>query len=432
MNNPLPDCSAEIGLPAITGGGWLVALSQSLTREGAIELGVASRVAEGKSRNIVVGRIQHFTVPAPNKGYGLFRPTANMIRRYQEIVRQFSPDVIHVHGTEWYGGLVTVENGMGQPAIVSLQGLITHHRRHLFGQLGFLDILKARTLREWLTFSGLWKQRMQWNKRAVIEGEIIRRNRVFIGRTLWDRAHLRQINPDAIYFHCDEMVRREFSNQEWNLSTATRHTIFAPSASYPLKGFHLLVQAVAILKQEFPDIKVRVPLAGFDYPAGVKGLYARMRGDGYANYLAGLIKNLNVEELIVPLNELSATKMADEMKNAHVFALTSFVENSPNTMAEALSIGVPCVVSLAGGIPSLIDDMRNVLGFPIGDEAVLAEQIRKIFRDDNLAKELSKAARETAHLRHSPGRIVQRMVAIYRAAARAEYSNYLEMPPKPR
>jgi glycosyltransferase involved in cell wall biosynthesis len=97
-------------------------------------------------------------------------------------------------------------------------------------------------------------------------------------------------------------------------------------------------------------------------------------------------------------------------------------------MAEALIVGVPCVVSLAGGVPSLIDDGRNALGFSPGDEVVLAEQIRRIFINSDLANQLSKAGRKTALSRYSPEPIVKRMTEIYRAIARGDRAGILETP----
>jgi glycosyltransferase involved in cell wall biosynthesis len=428
LNEMLPDLAVALGKPSPIGGGWLVALSRALRQEGTIRLGVASRVVGGNRFSISLGGIQHFTVPAPPKGFGLLRPTKQMLHRYQEIVDEFSPDVIHVHGTEWYGGMVTVHNRMGRPVIIALQGLIDYHRRHLLGQLGFMDIVMSRTVREWVLFSGLWKQRAQWNKRSAVEREIISGHRAFVGRTLWDRAHLRYMNPNSEYFHCHEMVQKEFFRREWLVSNANRHTIFSPSASYPLKGFHVLVKAVAILRREFPGIQVRVPLATFRGSSDRKGIFARMGGDGYSSYLDALIAKLDVGGNITPLGPLSSEQMAQEMLDAHVFVLSSFVENSPNTMAEALIVGVPCVVSLAGGVPSLIDDGHNALGFSPGDEVVLAEQIRRIFINSDLANQLSKAGRKTALSRYSPEPIVKRMTEIYRAIARGDRAGILETP----
>jgi len=422
--DPLPELAQALGTPNIaTLGGWLPALSQAIVQNQEITLGITSRIIGGKSASFSLNGIKRFTVAVPRKiRTGLLRPTAAMLRRYQEIVDEFSPDIIHVHGTEWYGGQVTKNNRMGCPVIISLQGLIDHHIRHLTGRLEFPEILRSRTVKEWLMFNGLWEKKAFWKKRAVVEREIVRGHRLFIGRTLWDRAHLRRLNPEAFYFHCHEMVRDFFFKREWNISAAQKHTIFAPSGGGPLKGFHVLVQAVAILRREFPDVKVRVPLARFTFPTGINGFYARMRRNGYDNFLSMLIDRLGVGEHITSLGRLTGEEMADEMQHAHVFSLNSFVENSPNTMAEALTIGTPCVVSLVGGVPSLIDEGINVLGFPSGDEAVLAEQIRRIFIDDSLATRLSNAGKETARPRHSPPVVTELMLNIYATVQRGDVS----------
>lgn len=419
-SDPLPEVAQALGTPNIaTMGGWLPALSQAIAQTQQITLGITSRIVGGKSTSFTLNGVEQFIVAVPRMvRSGLLRPNAVMLRRYQEIVNQFSPDVIHIHGTEWYGGLVTKDDCIGCPVIISLQGLIDYHIRHLTGHLGFFEILESRSAKEWLMFNGLWEKSGFWKKRAIVEREIVSGHRLFIGRTLWDRAHLRRLNPEASYFHCHEMVRDIFFKREWNVTAANRHTIFAPSAAGPLKGFHVLVKAVAILRREFPDVRVRVPLARFASPHGIRGLYARMRRDGYDNYLARLIDRLGVGEHITALGRLSGEEMADEMQRAHAFALNSFVENSPNTMAEALTVGTPCVVSLVGGIPSLIHDGANAMGFPSGDEAVLAEQIRRVFTDDALATRMSRTAKETARSRHSLSSVSERMNEIYTAVSR--------------
>jgi glycosyltransferase involved in cell wall biosynthesis len=415
----LPESAAALGERAMMGG-WFAALSQALASVEHVQLGVASRVGGGRSTNIELGGVQHFVVPAPAIGYRLLRPTPAMMDRYQEIIYQFSPDVIHVHGTEWYGGLVTADERITCPSVVTIQGLISYSRQHLNGHLGAIETLRSRSLREWLHFGGIWKDQILWNRRAEIELEIIRRNHRFIGPTLWDRAHLREINPDAQYFQCYEMVRKEFLEQKWTLEGAAKHTIFAPSAAYPLKGFHVLLKAVAILRHEFPDIKVRVPLANLSMPRSLPGIRANLRRTGYENYLCGLIQKFNLAEHVVSLGQLTAVEMAREMQQAHVFAMPSFVENGSMARTEAFAVGVPTVVSLTGGTPHMVCDGCNTLGFAAGDEAVLAEQIRRIFTDDSLAERLSQAGRESARRRHTDY-VVEQMSEIYAAIANNQH-----------
>ena len=71
---------------------------------------------------------------------------------------------------------------------------------------------------------------------------------------------------------------------------------------------------------------------------------------------------------------------------------------------------------LCTNLVCLIEDRRTALGFPPGDEAVLAEAVRMIFTDNALACNLSQAAREAAHKRHSEALITRRMLEIYRKA----------------
>ena len=425
-HNPLPPFADALGVNKAISGGWLVTLAAALVNSGKICLGVVSDVPGVAWTHKSLGGVENYVVPTPKRRQILLRPTKTMIGDYRRVVKEFNPDVVNIHGTEGFFGLLSAEGHLDRPTVISIQGIIDYHRRQLLGGISILDILKTRTLRDWLLFDGLFEQKLRWDSRAVIERKIFSGNSAFIGRTLWDRAHLRRLNPDADYFHCHEMVQKRFFEREWSLSDANRHSIFAPSASYPLKGFHVLVRAVAILRHEFPDVRVRVPLASFMSETGIKGAYLRMRRGGYANYLANLIDRLGVVGHITALGSLSGDQMAEEMRSAHVFALNSFAENSPNSMAEALTIGVPSVVSLVGGVPNLIDDGKTALGFPPGDGAVLAEQIRRIFRDDDLAMRLSRAAKETARPRYSPGSIVPQMVAIYQAIARGDHPESLE------
>jgi glycosyltransferase involved in cell wall biosynthesis len=129
---------------------------------------------------------------------------------------------------------------------------------------------------------------------------------------------------------------------------------------------------------------------------------------------------LGLEAHVVPLGELDAEAVVAQLTQAHVFAFPSFADNSPNSLAEAMLVGVPIVASFAGGIPSMVKDGETALCFPMGDEVMLAECMRMIFSDADLAASLGRKAREVARQRHDPKRIAQRMLEIYRAALATE------------
>jgi len=98
----------------------------------------------------------------------------------------------------------------------------------------------------------------------------------------------------------------------------------------------------------------------------------------------------------------------------HVFAIASYIENSPNSLCEAMTVGLPCVATYTGGIPSLVADGQTGLLFPPGDAPLLADHIMRIFRDDNFASRLSRAARAEASHRHAPERVICQLLTAYK------------------
>ena len=69
------------------------------------------------------------------------------------------------------------------------------------------------------------------------------------------------------------------------------HTIFMSQATLPLKGLHLAIEAVAILKSFYPDIKLRI--AGKSYTQKPRHQLSR-----YELYVLELIKNNKLDQTV--------------------------------------------------------------------------------------------------------------------------------------
>jgi len=416
----LPDLSAALNRPVSPRGGWMPALADALVNQENLELAIATPLDISSPKELDIKGIRYYAIPCRKKSLQRSELNPALIDAYKKVVDKFQPDVIHIHGTEYFEGLLTARQYITCPTVISIQGIIDVCRHHYFGGISLRSVFTMRTLRDWIRCDGLIEQKIKWGYRAIREREIFAGNHAFIGRTRWDKAHVKRLSPKARYYHCDEMLRTPFYHKTWNIDDVNRYSIFASSAGYPIKGFHILIKAVALLRNEFPDIAVKTPLASFcNQSKGLKSIPHRLKSTGYTSYLTGLIAKYSLESNFIPLSAIDGDQMAAEFAQSHVFVLPSLIENSPNSLAEAMLIGTPSVVSYTGGTASMAKDGNSALFFPPGDEAVLAEQLRKIFTDDELAITLSASARQTAIRRHDKKKIVNDTIEIYQKEIQA-------------
>ena len=110
---------------------------------------------------------------------------------------------------------------------------------------------------------------------------------------------------------------------------------------------------------------------------------------------------------------LGAADMAQRMLRSHVFLLPSLIENSPNTLGEAMLMGVPSVAAYAGGVSSMARDEEEVLLYRADDPALLAWQVKRLFDDGALCERLSTASRNRANRTHDVNENIAALVAVY-------------------
>jgi glycosyltransferase involved in cell wall biosynthesis len=78
---------------------------------------------------------------------------------------------------------------------------------------------------------------------------------------------------------------------------------------------------------------------------------------------------------------------------ADVYVLPSHVEGLPTGLLEAMSYGLPCIVTPVGGVPDVITHAQNGLLVPVGDAGALAGAIEELAGDPALRRRLGTAAR---------------------------------------
>ncbi len=393
------------GKPSIAGG-WLVSVCNGLLTNEANSLIVCYRAA-GEHASVTKERFTGWSFEQ-----GPLRYSPENERFFANLLRKEKPDVIHIWGTEYPFSLAMLnaaeQENMLDRVVVSIQGLTSVYAQHFTAGLSG-RVVNGYTFRDFLRGDNIRQQQKKFALRGTYEIAALKKARHIIGRTGWDRACVRQINPDATYHFCNETLRPAFYEDTWRFDRCEQHSIFVSQGNYPIKGLHQALEALAILKSDFPDVKLYT--TGADPRA--KGLAEKLRRSSYARYLAKQIRILGLDENVVFLGGLSANDMKERYLGAHVALNPSSIENSSNAIGEAMLLGTPVVASYVGGTPDIVTDRKEGLLYPFDAPYLLAEAVRNIFEDGLLTSRLSMRARQTARLRHDAKTNLSRLDEIY-------------------
>lgn len=333
--------------------------------------------------------------------------------RFEEEIRIFQPEVIHVWGTE-YGHTLAMMNaaeksGMLAHTAISIQGLCSVYAGHYAEGVPY-RVQRGNTFRDLVRRDNILGQQKKFALRGELEVQALQKARHIIGRTCWDRACTRAVNPQVEYHFCNETLREPFYTDGWRYEACGQHRIFASSCAYPVKGFHYLLEAFGRISQDYPDAVLAVPGRNFLTAS-------RIRRTNYQKYLGQLARRYGVADKIEFLGSLSAEQMKREYLSANVFVLPSTIENSPNSLGEAMLLGTPCVAADVGGVTDLLNADKEGFVYPSTASYMLAYYIGEVFRMGQKGEEIGQAAREHAAQTHDMEKNLKTLLEIYRRIA---------------
>lgn len=405
-NIAIPKIAQSVGMPSVPVGGWMVKLADELSSKEGIELGIAFPYEKNVEGSVDCLQYYGFSI---NEAKVKIGDLGGQDVRMEEIIRKFSPDIVHIFGTEYLQSYVVAEvckkMGIAHRVVISIQGLTSVYARHYYGHLGFKAV-HGFTLRD-LYKGNTYAERKQFAKSGTFEVEALKISKHVIGRTDWDKACTEMINPAAEYHFNNEMLRDAFYQApSWEFKNCEKHSIFLSQASSPIKGLHLALEAALLLKKEYPDLKV--------YIAGKSYFQKKIwKLSFYEKYILKYIKEHHLEETVEFLGFLTEEEMCKRYLKSHVFVSASSIENSPNSLCEAMILGVPVVSSLVGGVSNLMEHGKDGFYYQADAPYMLAHYVKKIFDDERIAEGFSENSRRTAQERHCVEKIVTDLCGIY-------------------
>lgn len=173
-----------------------------------------------------------------------------------------------------------------------------------------------------------------------------------------------------------------------------RHNIVFVGRLVIEKGVPLLIQAIAKLKDDFPDIELNII------------------GDGYGrDDLLKMTKEFGVEDCVRFLGRKN--NVYEHLTQADIYVQPSLNEGLPNSLLEAMACGLPVVVTRVGGMPDVVSN--SVEGFVVepSDVNSLAEAIRKLLHNPELRKRMGTAGRDKIQKYYSLETVADHYITLY-------------------
>lgn len=399
-NTPLPEVQSAVGVKNFNEG-WLVGISNQLRKREDIDFHYAFR--QVRFRKTFYRKMNGITFWGFYDGHEtLHEIRKEGVQAFRSIIRQIKPDIIHIFGTEYPHSLECIYGAASRhKIIVSIQGLTSELAKVYVRGIPLADKLRGRF--EGSRYHCILTEQLEFYKRGMNEKKVIRGVKDIIGRTAWDRMCVEKINPTGRYHHCGETLRDTFYEGKWDIEDIQRHSIFISQGQYPVKGLHVFLSALPLIKRKYPDVQV--------YVSGDKDFIERKAP--YGVYIEKLLTKYHIKENVSFLGIVTDRKMKEYLLKAHVMLMPSLLENSPNSIGEAMSVGLPVVAANVGGISSIMSNGKEGYLYKCMDKEALAKRISKIFSDDNLAIRFSENGRKRAERLYDKSQNLGQLLKIY-------------------
>jgi glycosyltransferase involved in cell wall biosynthesis len=292
------------------------------------------------------------------------------VRALTAILREFRADVVHSHEFTMaiYGAAAARRAGA----------------RHVI------------TMHGGLYYAGAWRRRaaLRWAARRsdALVG-VSRATAAALERNLGVRAPLLHVIPNGIPLRTGarDRVRRELALDPGEL------LLVAVGNLYPVKGHAVLLDALATLGDAPPW---RLAIAGRGEEESRLRACAPSAGIGARVHLLGFRDDVQ-----------------DILAAGDLFVMPSLSEGLPLALVEAMSFGLPVVVSGVGGIPEVVTDGVDGLLVPPSDSTALAAALRTLLGDPALRRRLGTAARARALRDYAITTMADRYERLYRGEA---------------
>ena len=387
------------------GGGWIKSLEKELKNQFDVKLGIGFHHSI-RTDFFEFNKTKYYPIYFKSGSklrnlYSRFKGDllpSDEVDEFIDIIKDFKPDIIHIHGTEESFGLIQkyIKN---IPIVISIQGNITVYHYKWYSGISKQNVKKYTNLFTKILFNSYNSQIKSFYKRAKRENEILHFTKYIIGRTDWDKRITSVMAPNSRYFHNDEILRESFYKFKWKNNLNETINIFTTSGNNIYKGIEVVLYTAYLLDEI--EFKFKWHIAGLN------------SNDEIIKIALRALK-LRLSPNIIFEGKLSETIIVKKLLISHIYVMPSHIENSPNNLCEAMILGLPCIATDVGGTSGLLATRKEGILIQDGDPWSMAGTIVEMKNNYKQAIEYGKNARKRALERHNPGKIVNDLINIYK------------------
>jgi glycosyltransferase involved in cell wall biosynthesis len=386
---------------------WVDALLEELLKSENASIGLAVPVNEYNFQKARIKNVNLYGLPNPEernilkKAYKRLTMASDSLKVnsfLNEVIDDFDPDVIQIFGSENPFGLIIEQQK--KPVVIHIQGYLEVWKGKWYSGISRWEQFRYASLKDLLLMRGSFIDFFAFRKRANIETSILKNCRYFMGRTDFDRRIASLIAPASKYSHCEEFIRKDFFEYQWNVPVSNEIKCVSILKGTSYKGIDLLVKVSLILKM-YSKFSFTFKICGVSENEEIITLLKKKYKKSF--------KSLNIEFL----GKLNADNLVNQLCTSNFYVHPSYIENSPNSVCEAMALGMPVIATNVGGLGTLIGD--NIEGILVqeGEPYSMAGAILELTNNYEKAKQLGLNARLRASTRHKPDAILNNILSIY-------------------
>lgn len=318
--------------------------------------------------------------------FGTFpEPLAFTMRAWDELKhRKDDFDIVHDNQSLGFG-LLAIEQ-LGLPVIATIHHPITVDRRlEIEHAQGFL---KKMNLRRWYAFVDMQTEVARRLKRVITVSENSFHDIHTDHKVDEDRMHIVPVGVDPELFLPVPGVERR---KGMLITTA--------SADVAMKGLRYLLEAVAKLRTERPDVTLTV--IGKAKPGGES---------------ARTIEDLGLEDAVTFVSGVPDERIVELYSEAEIAVVPSLYEGFSLPAIEAMSCAIPLVATTGGAVPEVVGpDNETAFLVPPGDSEALAAKLAYVFDNPKIGAKVGQAGRQRVIDHWSWRHTAEKTVDEYRA-----------------